>query len=134
MREPMPTLGLTTVLLRCTPLRSGAILKAPVSYLTVAPRRQLDSMLEPTTVRLRCTSLLLLDRGADVNARDIVGKTPLHMAASGSERTAVVELLINRGAEVDAETKSGVTALDLAKKRGDEALIELLKAHSAGRT
>ena len=46
---------------------------------------------------------LLLDRGADVNARTNNGFTPLHFASIlGS--LAVVELLLDRGADVNAAT------------------------------
>jgi ankyrin repeat protein len=42
---------------------------------------------------------LLLDRGADIDARDDSGATPLYNAASWGRRD-VVELLLARGADV----------------------------------
>ena len=42
---------------------------------------------------------LLLDRGADIHARDIDYATPLHMAAISNEEPGVVALLLDRGSE-----------------------------------
>ena len=43
----------------------------------------------------------LLGAGADINARDIVGMTPLMFAARGSEtsHTATTKLLVSEGAD-----------------------------------
>lgn len=49
---------------------------------------------------------LLLDAGADVNARGEFERTPLH-AAAHSHRTDVVRLLIERGADVNAKSQLG---------------------------
>jgi ankyrin repeat protein len=52
----------------------------------------------------------LLDNGADVNARDAEGNTPLILASlyAGPE---CVDLLLKKGADVNAANKVGVTAL-----------------------
>jgi len=47
---------------------------------------------------------LLLDRGADVNARDKRHQTPLHETASLG-RMAVVKLLLEQGTDVNARDK-----------------------------
>jgi ankyrin repeat protein len=52
----------------------------------------------------------MLDNGADVNARDAEGNTPL-ILASFYASPQCVELLINKGAEVNAANKAGATAL-----------------------
>ena len=51
-----------------------------------------------------------LDRGADVNARDAGGNTPLLRATVYSD-TATMRLLLNRGADVNAANIEGATAL-----------------------
>ncbi|MFC1762992.1 ankyrin repeat domain-containing protein [Planctomycetota bacterium] len=69
---------------------------------------------------------LLIDNGADVDAKNIRrGATPLHLAAiRGSQN--VVELLIASGANVNAQDKQGNTPLDLAKRRGNAEIVEIL--------
>jgi ankyrin repeat protein len=53
---------------------------------------------------------VLTSAGADVNAADRRGSTPLHNAASGGH-DAAVRLLAEQGANLEAETQSGQTPL-----------------------
>ncbi len=53
---------------------------------------------------------MLLDGGADVNARDAEGNTPLILASLYASPECV-ELLIEKGADVNAANKAGATAL-----------------------
>ena len=55
----------------------------------------------------------LVSQGADVNAKDDEGSTPLHHA-SKFNHIEVVDYLISRGANVHAKDSEGRTALDLA--------------------
>jgi ankyrin repeat protein len=73
----------------------------------------------------------LLAKGAEVNARNAHGWTPLHIAAAGGD-LAVVALLLKHGADVHAQSHIGATPLDNATTRGGrKAVIDLLLAHGA---
>ena len=78
---------------------------------------------------------LLLDRGADVNARSrserfAKNNTPLH-AAAANRQTAVAETLIARGADVNARDGSGFTPLGLAANNRNDILMMVLFEHGA---
>jgi len=63
---------------------------------------------------------LLLDKGADVNARDMFGYTPLLDASLGHEK--LVTLLLSHGADVNGRNDYGETPLLCACGRGNTEL------------
>jgi ankyrin repeat protein len=72
---------------------------------------------------------ILIDGGADVNARQHGGWTPLHSAAANGDRAAV-ELLLARGAKADSANDAGVTPAASARERGHTEIADLLDASS----
>jgi ankyrin repeat protein len=84
---------------------------------------------------------LMLDHGANVNAIDPLGRTPLmYAAASDLIPLDVVKLLIERGADVDAKDAhnnagdTGLTVLDIAKLHGETPVVEWLVKSGAKAT
>ena len=73
---------------------------------------------------------LLLNNGADVDAKDSHGYTALHFAA-GWGLKVVVQLLLDRNADINQKQFRGETALDVAKKRGYYKIIKLLEGHKS---
>ena len=69
---------------------------------------------------------VLLLHGANVNARDSEGKTPLHFAAQQGTLQAV-EWLLKNGADVNAKDNKGVTPLSLTKFRNRGREVEKRK-------
>ena len=71
-----------------------------------------------------------LDAGADVNAKNEYGYTPLHWAAIDGHKE-IVELLIAEGADVDAMNDVAVTPLHDAAYSGHKEIVELLITNGA---
>ncbi len=69
----------------------------------------------------------LIAKGADVNAKDEDGVTPLHAAAAAGEQEAVVYLLA-KGADPNVKDKEGKTALDWANEAEEPEIAKILKA------
>jgi len=74
----------------------------------------------------------LLDAGAQVDARDIRGMTPLMLAvASETQDVEVMKLLLAKGADVNAKSDVGETPLDWARKFNNAAMIRALEGAGA---
>ena len=73
----------------------------------------------------------LAAHGADVNAANEDGVTPLHSApySQHGDYLAVADFLLVSGASVNARFNTGGSARDGAAKRGDEALARILWRH-----
>lgn len=74
---------------------------------------------------------LLLSHGAEVNARQIEGRTPLFLAASMGNSEPTVRLLLDHGADPGLATASGQTPLMAAAARGNVELLGLLADRKA---
>lgn len=73
---------------------------------------------------------MLLAKGADVNAKDSEGKTPL-MNAAYYGRKEIVKFLLEHGADVNARYVDGCTALIWAAGEGEAETLEILLQHGA---
>src|SRR6266403_1156399 len=75
---------------------------------------------------------LLLERGADPNSRDDLGRVPLHGVSQGgqlvTEQTSlrVARFLVNSGADVDVADDNSLTPLHAAAQGGFRDIAELL--------
>jgi ankyrin repeat protein len=76
---------------------------------------------------------VLIEAGADVNAKDALGSTAL-VWASMSERddAETVAALLDAGAAVNVKTAMGETPLTWAKRRGATKIVHLLEEKSEG--
>jgi hypothetical protein len=57
-----------------------------------------------------------LSQGADINAKDGGGNTPLHNAAAMIDAVEVLKFLISKGADVHAKANNGATSLHYAAR------------------
>lgn len=71
----------------------------------------------------------LVDQGANVNARDLHGKSPLHKACARWNEP--VELLIELGADIEATDGDEQTPIFCAASRGNAFAVKRLIAHGA---
>ena len=73
---------------------------------------------------------ILYKAGADINARDSVGDSPLDLAAEHDQLEAA-KLLIEMKARVNAQDKNGMSALMFAAKAGNVEMVRTLIEHGA---
>jgi ankyrin repeat protein len=80
--------------------------------------------------RSRESVRILLEHGADVNAKQEAGWTALH-AASQNGDVEMVRGLIAGGAHVHARADNNQNALDLALTKGHQAVVDILDVYAA---
>ena len=86
----------------------------------------------------------LLERGADINAKDTFGQTRLHLAIDSEANSArqqcdvtgvvslsgeIAKLLLKNCAEANARTIRGKTPLDIARATGYSVAVEELRRY-----
>lgn len=65
----------------------------------------------------------LIDLGADIDAINVLGKTPLHEAMNMDE-LGVAKLLLDRGARTDIKSATHQTALEMADSQSKRDFLE----------
>lgn len=78
------------------------------------------------------TVKMLVDRGADVNAADVTGWTPLHAAAYGGH-PEIIRFLLGRGARLTPDNWYTPTPLDVAEDLHHKEAMEVLRAASSAK-
>ena len=120
-----PSLVLLALLVAVQPGFAGAL-----GAQTEAQLRAEAQLLEAVKAGDQATVSARIAEGADVNASEADGTTPLHWAAYNSD-VAITELLLGAGASARAANRYGVQPLSLAAVGGNAAIIELLLAAGA---
>ncbi len=72
---------------------------------------------------------LLLNAGADINARNQHNQTPLHLAVDNFD-VKMAQFLLKEGASCNSQDEIGNSPLHWAAQKGNRELIQLLKPHA----
>ncbi|KAF4472796.1 pfs ankyrin repeats & 6-phosphofructo-2-kinase [Fusarium albosuccineum] len=125
-RDPRPeSVGMVRTLLE---------LGADIEALTLDQRTALSFAAEEGLLDTVC---LLLEHGACVHAKDIMGRTPLHwccVSGRPHEIGAVIEALLKAGADVDAKSEDGRTPLSEVVEHGVVEMVKVLLGYGADLT
>jgi len=110
----------------------NAVAKVPGLFPIPAPKSGPIALTNATALLAAATHpavvKLLVQAGADVNARDGRNMTALMLATATDDQDAnVIRLLLDRGADVTAQSTVGETARDWARKTAAQPALELLK-------
>jgi ankyrin repeat protein len=71
-------------------------------------------------------AILLIQNGADVNAKQMQHVTPLHSAAQKGQPN-LISLLVDNGADINAKMENGQTPLSIAKEANLMETADLIK-------
>jgi ankyrin repeat protein len=80
--------------------------------------------------RSSAVASLLLEAGADANARQHGGWTALHSAAQSGD-LELARVLVEAGADVNTRAENQQRPLDLALTHGKQAMVDFLESHGA---
>ncbi|MGZ5446001.1 MAG: ankyrin repeat domain-containing protein [Thermoanaerobaculia bacterium] len=106
-------------------IEKGADVNAPAENAQrVAPVHAAAAACDRETMRM------LLERGADANARQQLDYTALHGAASRGD-IEMAKLLLAHGADRNAKASDGMTPADVARKYGKSEFAEWIDALSS---
>ena len=96
------------------------------------PEMAIRSCIGPLgTTQMRPVVQVLLAAGANLEARNEYGLTPLHGAAESNENAAVIEFLLAAGADVNARNQYGITPSHSVWFNDNPEVIQALLAGGA---
>ncbi|KID73635.1 Ankyrin-2 [Metarhizium brunneum] len=73
----------------------------------------------------------LLEKGAEHDVQDFMGRQPLHLALEGGDAD-VVKMLLSQGADIDARDEQNVSPLLLIANRKDTKMLEMVLERHPG--
>ena len=104
---------------------AAAVLLVGLGMIAEAGARPLPPLIEAVKASDAAAVRQLLKGGADVNAADVDGTTPLHWAVR-RDAGEMTDLLLRAGARPGSANRYGVTPLTLAAANGSAAMIKRL--------